>query len=420
MAFFSDFLNWLTGSKPDPEPDAHEVFALRIKAMLEATGLPITFDTEKYALMVNGMQCGLGNHFDEWQMLPEEEREAGLQRYAGLIHGLVTQQPENSPDWEIARPNLRPRIRPKLMLERMLLEHRIENPETDSASYQNLPLSDLLCVQIAYDHPTTISSVTATDLENWGVSEEEALAAAIENMAHTTPDGTFQQVDEGLWACSLGDCYDNARLFLKDRIRALPLEGRPVVLPACRDAVLIAGEHDVTGIGNMLQHCVQLMQQPRFDTSVPLLLDGDQWTRWQPDAAHPRRKEWRELILRAYAGSYGELKELLDRLNEAELNDVFVANASMISNGEDSWTYAVWSPVEAGQLPEVELIAFFRGGDMDGDAFMVPWADVMELAGHMLTRQDETCLPYWAFSDWPTGELLEALEGREYEVPKPA
>lgn len=419
MSFFSDFLTWLRGTPPEPEPEAHEVFALRIKALLESTGTEVRYDAEKYALHIAGHVCGLGNHFDEWQLLPADEREAGLQRYAGLIFGLVTHQPENSPDWEVARANLRPRIRPRLVIERLLLEHAIEHPEAERPKMLSQPLSRLLGVQLAYDHPNTISSVQVEDLENWEVSEEEALAVARANIALSTPEGSAQQVDEGLWVWSLGDCYDNARMFLTEELRALPLKGRPVVLPACRDAVLVTGEDDLVGLGHMLEHTVALMQQPRFDTAAPLLLDGEEWREWAPDAADPRRGDWRELIHRAHAGTYGELKELLERLFQVQGVDRFVASASMLSNGQDAWTYAVWPPVE-GQLPEVELVAVFEGESPDSDSFLVPWADLLEVAGELLTRDDTVFLPYWRFDESPTGEVLERLRERAFEPPKPA
>src|SRR4051812_11770749 len=96
-------------------------------------------------------------------------------------------------------------------------------------------LGEHLVAALAYDWPEAVQSIAAEDLRRWGVTFDEAMEAAKQNLAEATLG--YTKVGEGLYAFLSGDSYDATRLLLVDRIGDLDVAGRPVAMVPNRDTL---------------------------------------------------------------------------------------------------------------------------------------------------------------------------------------
>src|SRR5207249_952002 len=93
--------------------------------------------------------------------------------------GATRTQPAASADE--ARANLTLRVRDREWFG--LMELRIGGPIT--AAYQ--PLNDQIALEIVYDLPAAVRSVSTTELEAWGIDLDEAVRTARANLRERTP-----------------------------------------------------------------------------------------------------------------------------------------------------------------------------------------------------------------------------------------
>lgn len=407
MSLFSNFLSWLRGEPPANDPDEREAFALRVMALLQATGQKLRFDAEQYAFVdAEGRIAFLHNHWDTWRVLDEEHREAFLLEVASHIARLGD-DPEAPPDdWEEAAPHVMPRIRPvyhRAVVAHELSRHADQPPPSEPA----WPIADHLVVQLVYDTPHAIVSLSDERLETWGVSADKALEQALDNLLEST-DIPFVSYEEGVFVAEVDDCYDSSRMMLVEVIQQLPLQGRAVALPANRDTLFITGEHDFNGLQTLLTVASRALDMPRLDTVAPVVLQGDRWRPWLPPAEHPHHAEWAELVLRDRGGAYGAVKPMLEARLEDDLEEVFVASFGALVIEEVPRSYTTWAPVRAW-LPKTELIAVAKGEDPEEGFLLVPWERVVELAGDRLQRVPDVEPPYFAVEGGADPALVEAL-----------
>lgn len=407
MSLFSNFLSWLRGEPPANDPDEREAFALRLGALLQATGQELRFDREQYAFVdAEGRIAFLNNHWDTWRVLDEEHREAFLLEVAGHISRLG-EEPETPPDdWEEAAPNVLPRIRPayhRAIVAHELARHGQGPPPSEPA----WPLANHLVVQLVYDTPSAIVSLSHERLAIWGVTPDEALDQAMDNLLEST-DIPFVSYEEGVFVAEVDDCYDSSRVLLIEVIEQLPLQGRPVALPANRDTLFITGEHDYNGLQTLLTVASRALDMPRLDTVAPVVLQGERWHPWLPPPEHPHHAEWAELVLRDRGSAYGAVKALLEARLEKEGEDRFVASFGALVIEGVPRSYTTWAPVRAF-LPRTELIAIAKGEDPDAGFLLVPWETVVELAPERFVAVPEVEPPFFAVEGGADPELVAAL-----------
>lgn len=102
----------------------------------------------------------------------------------------------------------------------------------DWKPFAALPLSEHLEVCLVYDLPDTMHFVIQETLEKWGVSAFEALEIAKQNLSEK--ESAIGAIGNKLFFVVAGDAYDATRMLLIDRLKQLPLSGRPVLLAVNR------------------------------------------------------------------------------------------------------------------------------------------------------------------------------------------
>jgi hypothetical protein len=98
-------------------------------------------------------------------------------------------------------------------------------------------LAGSLGVSLVYDLPESILLLQQHHLDDWGVSFDAALGAAVRNLEEISHE-PFDSPAPGVWRSPWRDNHDAARLVLTEVIRAHEVAGDPVVVVANRDTLL--------------------------------------------------------------------------------------------------------------------------------------------------------------------------------------
>lgn len=404
--FFSKLLTRIIERKRAPTPaDDHlrDVFALQVQAVLRAVGLPAEYHPESFTLRVDVLDAGwnanLANQFFEYAQAAPAERERIVLFAAQGIRDACEPAPLPLDPVE-ARASLRPRIRHRA-------QSYLASLQSGSADPLFVPVSTDLGVEVVYDTPSNIVSLPAETLARWGLTAEEGLSVAVDNLRRSSAQ-PFRQAGDGVWVASVGDCYDSARLLLTDEIGRLRVDGAPVALPANRDTLLVTGTANLGGLYRMLEAALDTLDRPRMDTLQPVVLTHGAWRDWLPVPSHPMWSAFYELAVITRGECYAAVqRSLAERYRELG-REVFVASYGVLVSPthDQPQSHAVWPPV-AGWLPEADLVTVIH--PHDERYIVVPWPKLRQVAHVRLRRVPEVHPPYFAFDGAPDRDLWERL-----------
>ena len=253
---------------------------------------------------------------------------------------------------------------------------------------------------------TPCGSIPQANLDAWGLTLYEVLEVARENLATLPAKFIGPQSGEGVYLSATGDNYDASRILAPELIGQFQLKGDPVAMIANRDNLIVAGADDATGLEAMLNLTAEALQQLRPISSVALRFDGEEWTPWLPDAAHPLYKQFRKFFFDTVGRDYAEQKELLDRLHAKTGESDFVATFNVVQDPRGRLlSYAVWTERVVSQLPQTDMVVF---GRLEGEPAMVPWSAAMEEVGHLLEPLD-IYPPRYRVREFPSADQLAAM-----------
>lgn len=386
-------------------PPTEEQFAKRLTLALRRAGDNRVYEYDPSERRLVSTEDGepqgvvnLVNLYQSYIALPRRERAACMRQ---LCSGLVNRMPVPE-EFEDVRPDLRPAVRTRAMFEFVRLM-----AEIDGEPWQEMPgiaVSDYMVANLVYDMPSAMRFVTQEDLDTWDVSTYEAMEVARQNLAEMP--GTCAAL-EGLYIFMTNDSYDASGLLSLDLIRKLEIKGVPVALPMKRDLLFVAGDDDVTSLQGMAKLALEQMDDPRPVCSVPHRLEGDEWKPWLPPAGHEAHEPLRRLAVYHMASEYEEQRPLLEKLNEQNGIDVYVAKCTVVEHiTGPQRSYCVWPDVPTW-LPRTDQVAF--KADADAPALFVDWEDLVEVAGDLMTPLD-----YWpprfAVSVFPESKILAQLK----------
>lgn len=354
-----------------------------------------------------GGTCNLHNVYAEHRELPRKLRRNHLQN---VVRGSLSYLKELPEDFDAARHDLRPVVRPRSFYELTLreLQSRAETPTT--AAYHLL--GDHLAAGLVYDLPESMRTLSCEDLESWGVTEFEAFEAAVDNLREAGMTG-YAKIGEGVYSLLAGDCYNAARLLLLDFIRELEVSGNPVVIASHRDSLHITGSEDDEGLALIARLALKDLDSARPLSGIPLCLIDDDWQTWMPPDDHPAAADFALLEIRSLAEEYGCQKEILERDNERQGNDVFVASYEGIrkSDSGEVVSYCLWIEGVDSLLPRARQVVLMSN---DGETAFgaADWDRLQQLAGDLLESADDAYPPRWRTLGFPDAETRTALELR--------
>jgi hypothetical protein len=399
-------MSWLNRLLGRPTADDFAQMMLQ-QLHADGTGADFRYDRGGFALIDGdrGNRFNLANAYQDYLRAPRRERAAVLRKYAA-----VGAPPEIPADFAAARAHLMPAIRSRTYISCTALALGAGGADVEARSAARALGTDRV-VTLAFDSTDMMALLDRKQLDQWGVSADEAFAAAFGNLRDRTTD-QFLRIGEALYVGQWGDSYDCSRVLLPDVIARLNLPGAPVALIVARGDLLVTSErNEAAQLAALALAEERLDQNQRWCAGSWLRLQGREWHDYLPTSEAVRGRT-HALSARIRASDYQWQKSELDKLNERNGTELFVASYTLVqSNGDGALqSYAVWSRGVPTLLPETDLIAFF---DPDvGDKKLQSWMVERERAWPHLAALAET-QPYFPprhlVRDFPDAETCERL-----------
>lgn len=367
-----DWREWL-GLDMTPER-----FARRICKAMQAhrPGLELAIDHENFRLMRSEHSYfNLHNVFQEFNNAARKERSVVIARFARDM----LDARDVPVDFAAVKPLLVPVLRRRSLLDQLRREGPPELQEGVALACRDFGPDAILA--LAVDAERSMSIIMNARLEEWGVSFETAMAAAMENLRDRTVDNFcgFDGVP-GLTRSNWFDGYDSSRILLCDLLHRGVSSGKPVVMVPTREMLLLAPENNVAAQFAMLALAEQEMQDsPRWcSTAMYQVVDG------RLDVYVPRddqvRERLRTLERNVARSDYADQKQQLEKLFERDDQDVFVATFGVTEINGRIVSMCAWCEESTlGMLPKTDVISLGRQRP-DGafDSVVVNWATLME------------------------------------------
>lgn len=403
------WFDWLFG--PPTEAKFAQLFMSALKNAGE--GRNLRFDPAQFQVLIGddddqGGIINLRNFYEEFCKLSPADRKRFLPE---IVEAILAPREELPSDFNEVRGHLRPKIWARAGIEHTNLQARIRGGQKgiDMPQYE---VGSHLLASIVYDLPRSVRSISSEELEEWGTSYYEALEIATQNLIEA--DFSYAKVGDGLYVSATGDSYDASRILLTEFIKSLEVRGDTIAMVPNRDMLIIGGSDDDEALATMLALAEQAVENPRPLASTPLKLVGDQWVDWMPSRGHPLFDGFRMLELKYLYQEYAQQKEMLDKLYEQQSIDRFVASFSAASeqDGDNVFSYSVWSEGIESLLPQTERVMFFRSrGEENEIVASAPWHKVQKVVGHLMSDVDLYPKRYLV-TEFPSDEELAQL-GKE-------
>lgn len=390
--------------KKTPNEDQFSEIAI---AALKATDTfnSIKYDHENFLLQLDQDAHHiwyLSNAFNEYCNAKKSERKAILERY---IQSIIDIKSSAIPDDYIeAKDRLYPGVRESAEIEFLRLRAKFDGEDFKETATK--PLADLLIKVIIYDSEKSMSLLSVNMLTEWGVSYDEAFDQALDNLRRISSK-PFQQLQPGLYASPWEDEYDASRLLLPELFYRLNLNGKPVASIPNRSTLLVTGSEDETGLANLAELTLKVIEDtPKTLSGFVLILEDQQWAPY-PIQDRPIDLPIVNLIKRWDSHIYSEQKSNLEHFFQKHGIDIFVASALLMKKEESGkmTSLCVWSEDVDTLLPKTDLIAIRKENDQQA---MVPWDKVETLVGDLMEATDHSPVRY-RVKTFPTDEQFSQL-----------
>lgn len=380
-------MSWITG-----RPSKDEFAKLAIKRLRRAgEDQLIAYDPANFALTVGEgdkpSTMFLHNAYNHYLAAPRLKRSAVLNEFV-----MGSQVPEMPESWEQVKPLLRPRVRDRFYHWAMPRQLELAGHDSSNMVQPVLrPICEHLNVELAVDTEHSIATFDRERLEEWGIDEDAAFAAARDNLWSVSNDD-FLQPQPGVYVSPWRDNWDASRLFLHDLIWQLKVKGLPVAAVPSRDVLIVTGSEDAQGLQAMASLAEETINNdPRPSTPAPVILEDGVWRPFVAPADHPAAAAIDRLNLIARVRDYEEQKQILNALHESNGTDIFVASC-MVAERESTgqlFTYSVWSRGVPTQLPITDFLAFNPNPDGKHDeSLMVPWSQAHAIVESLMQPED--------------------------------
>lgn len=352
----------------------------------------------------------LSNIYANYCSVPRAKRVAVL---AEFVSGAVAipSLPVIPSDFAAAKPGLMPAIRDANYFSICQLMERRSGKYERKHDWVNRPLAGGLMVALAYDTEHNITSINLENFEKWGVSLDEAFAAAKENLWDRTDPGHFENLGGGVYCGRWGDSYDSSRLLLPEIIYRLAVDGDPIAFVPNRNELYVTGMRNTVGITAILKDG----RQSHFERGHPLspdlyVLENGDWKVFVPEDETMRSlwvaiKRQRDLI------DYTQQQELLNEIHEKEGVDMFVAGYKLLERKDGvAYTICVWTSGIDSSLPQTEKIAFLM--DPKGnDRCVVPWQAAVSVVGGLMEPEEGLQPVRYRVRQFPNAAQIAKLRG---------
>ena len=391
------------------EPLSRDAFAQRVIEGLRAAGetRDIHYDAGAFLLQLNPRDGGKGdvlfltNFFDEYLASPPEKRD---EVFAQITH--VRAMPPPPKTFAEARANLLPVVRGRTFFEQARMVVKGEPGSPSPVVWK--PLGGFLGMGLAFDAPDTLQYLGPDELKRWGVSFDEALTVALENLRQRSTEG-LRQLAPGTCTSPWEDNYASSRLLLEEVVRRCRVHGEPVVLVPHRDLLLITGSEDEDGLSQVAERAQKALMAPRALDGRALRLTSKGWRPFMPERLSNAWGPFRTLELFTRARDYDEQTQRLEKLHDERGEDIFVAAYTPYQDERGrTISYALWLKGVDSLLPRTDVI-FFMDPTLGTEAPPVAiarWEDVEKVVGELLVPAEGLYPERYRVRGFPSEEQL--------------
>ncbi|MEO7718214.1 MAG: hypothetical protein ABIY70_18580 [Capsulimonas sp.] len=393
-------------------PASGRDFAAMMMAAAKAAGYSdaLEFDPERFCLTPRGegaVVMYLVNAYEEYRAALPWNRRGVIDRFARLYANLESVEKVSA---DTARTNLRARIRERIVFEHLALKSRIDGVTAIDTPYR--VLGEHLTVEVVYDMPQAIRSVTRDQLAEWGMTFEEALSLGSQNLLTVAPP-RFKTLRPGLYISEWRDNYDASRLPLPELVPALAVKGRHVAMVPSRDVLLVTGSEDPEGLAAMAKLAEEALRKPRPMSGFAFQL-GARWETYLPDPNHSAYSALKLLAAQTMSQYYQQQTRSLNALHEKEGTDLFTAEYMAYRDKKTGivTASASWSRGVDTLLPLADQILFSER-DASGKIALIgaaPWDRVAAVSG--LLEPVEIYPPRFRARAFPTDAQLAEIDLR--------
>jgi len=392
-------------------PPDKKRFAQMMSRLLREAGetRAITYDPAEFRLILDGSRATsfyLNNVYEEYLAAGRTERKVLLARYA-----LFSQQSrEDDLSASEARDKLLPRVRERFYHASVRLMAEAQGDEKEGKFPPFRLLNEYLTLELVIDKPDAVAIVPEGHLEKWGWTFDEALAIGRENLWKLSKKG-FELLGPGLYYSTAQDTHDASRMYLHDLVWQHAVKGKHVAMAPNRNALLVSGSEEVEGLAQMANVAGEVLSQPRPMTGVAFVLEGSNWRPWLPPE-QPLRGIFEQLAVRSMARDIEEQVKWLEKINQRQGNDIFVAQALFYQrkNEGDFFSVATWAEGVPTMLPKVDYVALGarRNGKHQKIGF-AQWDRLEKVAGRLLKKIYDYP-PRFMVEEFPSQEELAAMD----------
>jgi len=404
---------WFRRGARSPEDEFADEVAALARDLLGAKVTPCG----EFSLLLElpggaAVTMNLHNVFAEASQLDTDGRAERLRR--AVLGMMPSPRPAT---WKEAAGRLLPAVRAASWANAMVLPAEAGGgPLRPPFGRPLVPFVKVLC---AIDSEHSIAFATDGDLAAWGVTDDEAMRTASDNLARMQ----FEVRRAGPTAMILGpDGYISSWLAVPAALArvAADIGDTVVAVAADRDQLLLSDADHPEALAGMLEPTLEHYQSaPRRLSPVPYLVSETGITPWLPPEDHPVRRlaDTAAHILAAmeYADQQARLEQQLGEAGE----DVYVARHTLMRDQHSGlmWSWAAWvKEVTNGLLPRTDVVMF--GGTENREArFAVRWHDTVRLVGDTLVEEAGLDPPRWRYRRWPDGQTLAALQAHAVQLP---
>ena len=351
------FLGRLFGRK-EPAEREEDRFARRVLEAVHAAyaDIRLAYDRDGFELRhvdpaATGQRIFLANSFAEYCRLEAGERD---QHIANVVN-FIGESRKPAPTGEDALDMLLPVVRSRADLLAVCAMQGCDFAYARASR----PFCETMLVMLAIDTPAAIRLVTDDDLDDLGLTFDDALGIAV---AHLDERGShsFGQLGEGTFVTTCGDHYDASRILIPDFFTQLPVKGHPVAIVQARSAVLVTGSEDMEGLAMIAGFALEdFDQNERAVALSPIELVDGQWRPFGILPQHPQAL--RNLVPHQLAWAYNATQQAVQTMLG---EDIYVASALMVDQDGRNATAATWAAGVPTACPLVDALIIAEDGEL--------------------------------------------------------
>ncbi len=282
-----------------------------------------------------------------------------------------------------------------------------------NSDFPGLPAHKLngdLSIELVVDGEKSVSYITSQQLKEEELSFDSTMKQARENL-RIKVNTPFEQLSRGIYCSKVSDDHDASRILLQLHIDCLDLNGKPVVFIPTNHSLLLCGSIDKNALQEISLIAREQYKNHRPLSLQPLILENGTWENFVPEVTDDYAEVHNNIKI-DNSNNYADAKDILEKINEENDVDLFVASYSLYGQ-EDSPQYsstATWTETVHTWLPKVDLVSFVDPENSDEPLIgALKWGIVEENFGSLLTEVPDVLPLRYEVTDFPNKEKLISL-----------